>query len=277
MSDSSEDAAANARSTIRLAYPRSLAVNTVRDDLEHAKKLFRTMPVATNFHPDDFNEWKQQFGFWDNRVVSFLERAFTNDAMKRRYEGPLDLGDEELFALPGSPTDVIEALKQKLMQRMRCLSDILNELPTIPEDVDVIRAWEQMHEEREQQEGTASQPKTAIQSDHAVVSGREDVFIVHGHDEGAKHAVKRFCDAVLTEGEGKILDEQPNSGRTLIEKFEQESATARYAIVLFTPDDLGAAKADANNPQERARQNVIFELGYFVGKLGRVMSPDVCK
>lgn len=91
------------------------------------------------------------------------------------------------------------------------------------------------------------------------------VFIVHGHDDGAKHMLARFIERLGLES--IILQEQPDRGRTIIEKFEQ-SAEVGYAVVLLTPDDVGGAvKADA--PSARARQNVIFELGYFAGKLGR--------
>jgi len=66
-----------------------------------------------------------------------------------------------------------------------------------------------------------------------------------------------------------ILHERPNEGRTIIEKFEK-NADVQFAIVLLSPDDMAYAKggtpADA---RARARQNVVLELGYFVGKLGR--------
>lgn len=91
------------------------------------------------------------------------------------------------------------------------------------------------------------------------------VFIVHGHDDGAKHMLARFLDRLGLES--IVLQEQPDRGRTIIEKFEQ-SAEVGYAVVLLTPDDVGGSvKADASSA--RARQNVIFELGYFAGKLGR--------
>ena len=65
-----------------------------------------------------------------------------------------------------------------------------------------------------------------------------------------------------------ILHEQPNQGRTVIEKFEQ-NAEVPFAIVLLTPDDVGSLWDDQPNLRLRARQNVIFELGYFTGSLGR--------
>lgn len=93
------------------------------------------------------------------------------------------------------------------------------------------------------------------------------VFIVHGHDEAAKMTVARFVERLGLRP--VILQEESSAGRTIIEKFE-DSSNVNFAIVLLTPDDLGATRAMASaNLQSRARQNVIFELGYFIGKLGR--------
>jgi predicted nucleotide-binding protein len=41
-----------------------------------------------------------------------------------------------------------------------------------------------------------------------------------------------------------------------------------FAVVLLTPDDFGRAKTVVEE-KPRARQNVLLELGYFVGCLGR--------
>lgn len=66
-----------------------------------------------------------------------------------------------------------------------------------------------------------------------------------------------------------ILHEQPNRGQTLIEKIDRESDVG-FAVVLLSPDDRGYSIADGEkSTRPRARQNVIVELGYFAGKLGR--------
>lgn len=93
------------------------------------------------------------------------------------------------------------------------------------------------------------------------------IFLVHGHDEGALHTVARFLEGL--EQEVLILREQPNEGRTIIEKFE-DYADVGFAIVLLTPDDRGGiAGAAYEDQQPRARQNVVLELGFFLGYLGR--------
>jgi hypothetical protein len=90
------------------------------------------------------------------------------------------------------------------------------------------------------------------------------VFIVHGHDDGAREAVARFLEKLGFEA--IILHEQVSQGRTIIEKIEAHGEVG-FAVVLLTPDDVGGVVEGEAKP--RARQNVILELGYFIGRLGR--------
>ncbi|WP_394835000.1 nucleotide-binding protein [Pendulispora rubella] len=96
----------------------------------------------------------------------------------------------------------------------------------------------------------------------------DHVFLVHGHDTSALHETARFLQLVgLTP---IVLSEQASRGQTVIEKFEEHAGRAPYAVVLMTPDDRGGPVSATFEQQNlRARQNVIFELGYFVGALGR--------
>ncbi len=93
------------------------------------------------------------------------------------------------------------------------------------------------------------------------------VFLVHGHDDRALHEVARFLEKLRQDV--IVLREQPNQGRTVIEKFE-DYANVGFAVVLLTSDDVGGThSANAQSLRPRARQNVVFELGYFIGRLGR--------
>tara|TARA_R110000782_G_scaffold40150_8_gene92815 strand:- start:47 stop:964 length:918 start_codon:yes stop_codon:yes gene_type:complete len=91
------------------------------------------------------------------------------------------------------------------------------------------------------------------------------VFIVHGHEEAPREMVARFVESLGLEA--IILHEQRNRGLTIVEKLEVFSDVG-FAVVLFTPDDVGRAVTEKMD-QPRARQNVVLELGYFMGKLGR--------
>lgn len=93
------------------------------------------------------------------------------------------------------------------------------------------------------------------------VGDKIKVFIVHGHDNELKESVARFLER---QGfDVVILHEQANGGRTIIEKLEQITADVKFAVILYTADDHGS------DGKRRARQNVVFEHGYFVAKLGR--------
>jgi len=100
----------------------------------------------------------------------------------------------------------------------------------------------------------------------APMPGTRRVFIVHGRDEALKETVARFLEKL--DLHPVILHEQPSQGRTVIEKFEGH-ADVDFAVVLLTTDDLGYPNGEPLKAQSRARQNVIFELGYFIGRLGR--------
>lgn len=91
------------------------------------------------------------------------------------------------------------------------------------------------------------------------------VFIVHGHDNGAKQEVARFLEKLGLEP--IILHEQASSQKTIIEKIESYAEQVGFGVVLYTACDIGGK--DKDNLQSRARQNVVFEHGYLIGLLGR--------
>ncbi len=95
------------------------------------------------------------------------------------------------------------------------------------------------------------------------------VFIVHGHDEEAKYALKNYLQNTLKLPEPVVLHEQPNCGRTILEKFEEQAGNVDVVFVLLTPDDTVWSADQTTSAPRRARQNVIFELGYFLGRMGR--------
>lgn len=93
------------------------------------------------------------------------------------------------------------------------------------------------------------------------------IFIVHGHDNELKNEVTRFVEKKLGY-EAIILHEQANKGKTIIEKLE-ENSDVEYAIILYTACDEGRKVDSEEKLNKRARQNVVFEHGYFTSKLGR--------
>lgn len=135
-----------------------------------------------------------------------------------------------------------------------------------------LRAGHRLDESRERLfmlggHAAAATPASTGTRSRTPAGGRPRAFIVHGRDEAALNEVARFVDRLGIEP--VVLRELPSGGRTIIEKFE-ELAEVDCAVVLLTPDDRGGLAAEPFDQQRpRARQNVLLELGFFLGRLGR--------
>lgn len=121
-------------------------------------------------------------------------------------------------------------------------------------------AQSSLKEDLEYLQQTSEPDQAAIAS----TTNSRRVFVVHGHDEGARELVARFL--MQLSFVPIILHEQANRGGTVIEKIEAYGDVG-FAVVLLTPDDVGCV--NGGTPEPRARQNVLLELGYFLGRLGR--------
>jgi predicted nucleotide-binding protein len=114
-----------------------------------------------------------------------------------------------------------------------------------------------------------TQQQALIESSHRVPVTHQlgkSIFLVHGHNEARLQEVARLVERT-TNTKVVILREQTDQGRTIVEKFEDHASDCRFAIVLLTADDFGRSRTGEDQP--RARQNVVFEAGYFIGALGR--------
>ena len=98
--------------------------------------------------------------------------------------------------------------------------------------------------------------KTKLKS----VNGKT-VFIIHGHDSHLKTELALFLKVGGVPY--VVLHEQADKGRTIVDKLVQESEPSNFAIAILSPDDL------LMNGSYRARQNVILEMGYFIGLIGK--------
>ena len=183
-----------------------------------------------------------EFGSWHSRAERFLVNHFGRD----NYE-VTDFSNTLFMPMvyaPGADDIRIKACCDGLKKTKDIFKDYLTEIK------------EEMLEKDEESEKTA----------HTKLSHQNNkVFVVHGHDEALKEKVARLLEKQGLEA--IILSEQANKGKTIIEKFEENSDVGA-AICLFTGDDIGKEKSEAVEKQ-RARQNVVYEAGYFMGKLGR--------
>lgn len=180
---------------------------------------------------------------WSDYTTELLRQIFTTDGPAKEFER----GQHFAVFMSASPAEQFENEVERTTRQVGALRSIRARLELF--------------------EGATKGQPTSIQANAQALQtiASRDVFVVHGRDEAAKLAVARFLEKL--DLNPVILHEQPDKGRTVIENFEDHSADARFAVVLLTPDDEGCLVGGEVN--RRARQNVVFELGYFIGKLGR--------
>ena len=116
------------------------------------------------------------------------------------------------------------------------------------------------------QGNNADQVREAIE-DEIVDEPNNKVFVVYGHDKTARNQLQRLLEELNLEP--IFLDNQPMGGRTIIEQLMEYIPRANFGIVLMTPDDMGYPKNEQSQPQPRARQNVVLELGMLLMKFDR--------
>jgi predicted nucleotide-binding protein len=185
------------------------------------------------------------FQSWSAFNVELLVRLFSDAAMAVEYESRSAGGANAL-----NPTlrEEIDAFYRMVAERINRLESIRERLTLVPGDPALA--------------GRAAMPATT----RAAGMPSAEVFIVHGHDQAPRETVARFLEKLGLQP--VILHERPNQGRTILEKFEAHSKVS-FAVVLLTPDDTCVSATQPRKRSKRARQNVIFELGYFFAALGR--------
>jgi predicted nucleotide-binding protein len=94
----------------------------------------------------------------------------------------------------------------------------------------------------------------------------DEIFIIHGQDKSVMENVAEFITKLGLEP--IILHDQSGQGRTIIEELEQHTRIG-FALVILTPDETCSLNEAGSEGKLHARQDVIFEFGYFLGRLGR--------
>ncbi len=178
------------------------------------------------------------FEAWKTKAERFLVKKFGQDSFEHNKFKKTSFSLNIYFDST-SPSEFVKACRKGLQTTREVFAEYLEEIKE--ESVSV------------------------VQNVSALDSAFDKIFIVHGHDGELKQSVARIIEKQGIDA--VILSEQANQGRTIIEKFEGYSDVSG-AICLFTADDIGKAKSSLED-KYRARQNVVMETGYFMGKLGR--------
>lgn len=216
----------------RLTVPRSEFEAEIEARIAKGNELL-SLPMAAE---QEYDQTQRSYYTWDEFNADLMRRRFSTPRYAGEYEESLHL----VMFTGASLSEKVEELRDDIRAKIRRLESVQERLPLI-----------------EEREGPGRRPDAKATS----------IFIVHGHDGTAKNRVARFLEGV-TPLRVVILHEQPNRGRTIIEKFEGHAAEAAFAVVLLTADDEGGERGEKAR-KLRARQNVVFELGFFCGGMGR--------
>ncbi|HVX41980.1 MAG TPA: nucleotide-binding protein [Gemmatimonadaceae bacterium] len=223
-----------------LRVPPEVAASQINDRIEKGRAI-SGRDVQT---VEALEQAENDYRTWTSYNGELLNRLFTTDKYQEEYNW---WGVGSVSIRPPSPQERLDDLRKDIAEKIQRLESIRERLELIPLAAGVSRA------------------SVATKRPHT-----NKAFVVHGHDEASRETVARFLEKLgIT---AVILHEQATEGRTLVEKLEHY-ADVDFAVVLLTPDDIGAASSSRDDLKPRARQNVVLELGFFVGKLGR---KNVC-
>lgn len=193
------------------------------------------------------DEFFRQYHVWDNRNKEIFTRIF-------EHQNNTGLDGYERTGASIIYSDVVEEQKSHIRDKIAYIDGFIQQLDLIPCKVT---------------SNVVAQPQLAVDM--------KKVFIVHGHNDALKTDVARTIETMGLKA--IILHEQEDFGDTIIEKFEKNASDIGFAVVLITGDDMAVSKKDIEKEKTtkgfkalyrpRARQNVVFEMGYFIGKLNR--------
>lgn len=219
-----------------LIVTREEAVRKIKDQIEKGKEIRES--IQSWYSAEELEKASAKETSWFEYNVELLKSLFSNDSIASQYRAiPL-----AVLATRPNPFECLNI----------CINIEVTQLESILERLE-------LYQEIETRKATSH----IIEK---LSNNKQNIFIVHGHDEAAKESVARFFEVI--DLSYIILHEMPDRGRTIIEKFEDYSNVA-FAVVLLTPDDICESKEKPGQKEGLARQNVIFELGFFIGKLGR--------
>ena len=249
------DMTTETQSVPNLVERRQKAYQKIQTQIDKGYQL-RDQPIYSEGELKSVREKCREWAEYNKILSSNLSELFNKPSMADRCRSFHDHVPPPIMPnMAPALEQLVDRYRQRMTPRIQEVEGIRNELNLI------LELWDNSH--------PASSPESAAMQ-------KREVFIVHGRDLDAAEVIARAVEKLGLEA--IILHEKPDEGKTIIEKLEALAKNASFAIVLFTPDDVGALRDQADQRSKpRARQNVIFELGYFIGKLGRERVRSVYK
>jgi len=224
-----------------LVKPKSVFKTDVEERIEIGEELLK----VNLQNMDDFSKLKAEFSSWNDYNLELLKQSFNNS--QNEYRSSYDnegSWNGIFFGDPLSPAEEVKEFIDKFNVKIENLRKLVQKTDLLKTNAPEVRVNVAEEVERE----------------------KSEVFIVHGHDDLAKVETARFIEQLGFKP--IILHEKASGGQTIIEKIESHSNVG-FGVVLYTPCDIGAKTGNETELKHRARQNVVFEHGFLIGKIGR--------
>ena len=194
---------------------------------------------------DQLEKLEKDFYKWNDYNSEYLKQSFNNENSEYKYSyDHINDWVGNIYGGSKTPQEKYQNLRKSIINKIDNIEKLVDKTDLLKSEIS---------------------DQTIIVESKFATDNIENIFIVHGHNVAVQQSVARVIEKLGLKP--IILHEQPNIGKTIIEKFEKHSDVG-FAIILMTDDDNGKSK-DEIDLKSRARQNVILELGYFIGKLGR--------
>lgn len=208
--------------------------------------------TGPKYDESQYKAFKAEFHKWQDFTAEIFKQAF--DDPNNEYHSRF-VSRGQAMIITGNE-DWMKEYHDEIKDKISYIETFIQKMPLIPSSI------------------VKQQEPEDKKSDNV---DKKKVFIVHGHNDALKTKVARVVEQMGLKA--IILHEQEDYGKTVIEKFEDNAEDIGFAIILLTADDLAVSHKDLNKEKkevgfkakyfDRARQNVIFEMGFFVGRLGR--------
>jgi len=217
-----------------------------REKLSNRIDLGKELTSRAINSKEELENVRKEYFKWNDYNTELLKRLFTSEVLSNEYSY-FGVGITSIPLYEPALGEKISKLHEDVGKKIHRLDSIKGRIELIPASVNFIN--------NEKATSTIS---------------KSQIFIVHGQDNEAKLEVARFIEKVGFKP--IILNEQASGSKTIIEKIEEYSDVG-FGVVIYTPCDIGARNKEPITYQGRARQNVVFEHGFLIGKLGR---QNVC-
>jgi len=238
-----------------LVVPKDKAEARITELIEQGNKLHKISDRLES------RAIRFEFKKWSNLNEELLSEIFNNKEILTNYS-KLPSG----FGLFPAETEAlaVQEWMDHIQYRVVFLEALIDQLGYLSEKTAPSR--EKPEEKSGPKPGPGSGAKPEARAEVKPSAPGEEVLVVHGRDEHLLAVTVGFLEKLRLKP--VLLSGNSDQEMTALERLGTGNNPFKFAIVLLTPDDVGFDLMKPKELKTRSRQDVVFLLGFLVGKLG---------